>query len=384
MQQPPDFTSMNLHLVCHLHKAIYGLKQAPRSWFLKLSNTLKHLGFRSTISDSSLFVKFSFTNTLYILVYVDDICTTGSFETAVNGLIASLKSFFALKDLGPLHHFLGIKVSRIATRNMHLSHTQYIRELLRKTNMLDSNPQPTPMIYSIHLQQSSSEVFSDPMLYKFVVGALQYLLVTHPKLSYSVNKVAQFMHDPHVHHWQVVKRILHYLMGIVDHGLMFHQNSSSSIIAFSDADWGVNVDDKKSTTGYCVYFGSNLISWSSHKQKIVSHSSTKAEYRAIAAVMIAILWLQSLLHELHIPTPAPKLFSDNLGVVLLSTNPIMHSKSKYFELDLHFVRDHIQQQHITLLHIPARYQVVDPLTKPISRSSFLSLRNKLTVVVKSP
>jgi len=155
MQQPPGFTSTDLHLVCHLHKAIYGLKQAPRSWFLKLSSTLKHLGFRSTISYSSLVVKFSSIDTLYVLVYVDDILITASSETVVNGLIASLKSFFTLEDLGPLYHFLGIQVSRTTTRNMHLSQTQYIRELHRKTNMLDSNPQPTPVISSLHLQQFS-------------------------------------------------------------------------------------------------------------------------------------------------------------------------------------------------------------------------------------
>jgi len=73
------------------------------------------------------------------------------------------------------------------------------------------------------------------------------------------------MHDPHVHHWKVVKHILFYLAGTIDHGLMLHPNSSSSIIAFSDVDWGANIDDRKSTTGYCVYLGSNLISWSTHK-----------------------------------------------------------------------------------------------------------------------
>jgi len=106
------------------------------------------------------------------------------------------------------------------------------------------------------------------------------------------------MHDPHFHHWQAVKRLLRYFARTVDHGLMFHQNSSSFIIAFSDADWGADVDDKKSTTGYCV----NLFSWSSHRQKTVSCSSTGAEYRVIVVVMTEILWLKSLLHELCIPT----------------------------------------------------------------------------------
>jgi len=116
----------------------------------------------------------------------------------------------------------------------------------------------------------------------------------------------------------------------------------------------------------------------------VSRSSTEAEYRAIAAVMTEILWLRSLLCELHIPTSTPQIYSDNLGAVLLSANPVMHSKSKHFELDLHFVREHIQQQHVQLLHIPARYQVADPFTKPISGSRFPQLRNKLTVTNKPP
>jgi len=366
MQQPPGFTSTDPHLVCHLHKAIYGLKQAPRSWFRKISTTLQQLGFHSIKSDTSLFFKFASSYTLFVLVYVNDILITRSSETAITDLITRLNSFSSLKDLGRIHHFFGIQVSCTPSGEMHLSHTQYIRDILRKTNMLTSNPQASPMISSLRLKQSSSssEVFYDPTLYKSVIGALQYLLVTRPKLSYFVNKVSQFMHDPHVHHWQAVKRILRYLAGTLDHGIMLHPHSSSFILAFSNADWVADVDDRKSTTGYCVYLGSNLVSWSTHKQKNVSRSSTEAEYHAIAAVMTKILWLQSLLCELHIPTSTPQIYSDNLGAVLLSANPIMHSKSKHFELDLHFVRDHIQQ-HVKLLHICARYQVVDPFTKPI-------------------
>jgi len=97
------------------------------------------------------------------------------------------------------------------------------------------------------------------------VGTLQYLLVTRPELSYSVNKVAQFMHSPQLHPWQFVKRILRYLVGTIDHGLVLHEKSSSFIKAFSDADWGANPDDRKSTSGFCIYLGSNLIFWSTHK-----------------------------------------------------------------------------------------------------------------------
>ena len=307
MQQPPGFNTTTPHLVCQLNKAIYGLKQAPRSWFLKLSTTLFHLGFKPTKSDTSLFVKYTPTSSLFVLVYVDDILITGSSDTEISSLISNLHSFFPLKDLGPLHHFLGIQISYTTSGNMHLSQSQYIRELLQRTNMLASKPYPTPMVSTTRLRQNSSEIFSDPTLYRSVVGTLQYLLVTRPELSYSVNKVAQFMHSPQLHHWQSVKRILRYLAGTIDHGLLLHHQSSSFIKAFSDVDWGAYPDDRKSTSGFCVYLGSNLISWT-HKQKTVSRSSTEAEYRAIAAIMTEILWLKYLLHELRIQTPHPQIF----------------------------------------------------------------------------
>jgi len=179
------------------------------------------------------------------------------------------------------------------------------------------------------------------------------------------------MHDPQEHHWKAVKRILRYLVGTCSHGLLIQRSPSRDIRAFSDADWGSDIDDMKSTTGYCVYYGPNIIAWSSHKQRVVSRSSTEAEYRSIAAALTEVIWLQSLLHELHLSSTQPQVFSDNLGAVLLSANPIMHSRTKHFELDLHFVRDYVQQNKIRLLHLPARFQIADTFTKPIIGPSFL-------------
>ena len=197
---------------------------------------------------------------MFVLVYVDDIIITASSPTEITNLITTLRSSFALKDLGSLHHFLGIQVSRTSTGDMHLSQDQYIHELLQKTNMLHAKPQPTPMTSSSRLQQDSSASFNDPSLYRSVVGTLQYLLITRPELSYSVNRVCHFMHDPKLHHWQAVKRILRYLAGTITHGLLLRPNSTTSLIGFADADWGADVDDRKSTTGYCIYMGSNLVS----------------------------------------------------------------------------------------------------------------------------
>jgi len=135
---------------------------------------------------------------------------------------------------------------------------------------------------------------------------------------------------------------------------------------------------------YCVYYGLNIIAWSSHKQRVVSRSSTEAEYRNIVVSLTEVIWLQSILHELHLSSTQQQLFSDNLGVVLLNANPIMHSRTKHFELDLHLVKDYVQQNKIHLLHLPARFQVADTFTKPIVGPSFLDFRHKLMVVEPPP
>jgi len=383
MSQPPGFISSNSHLVCKLMKAIYGLKQAPRSWFLKLSSTLVQHGFFSSKSDPSLFIQKSSTCTLFVLIYVDDILITGNDVSAIRTLINLLHLNFALKDLGPLHYFLGIEVSRLSDGSMHLCQSKYIRDILHKAKMLEANPQSTPMVSSLRLIKEGSSSVSDAPLYRSIVGALQYLTITRPEIAYSVNRVCQFMHDPREHHLKAVKRILRYLAGTTTHGLILRPARDFNIRGFSDSDWGTDLDDRKSTTGYCIYIGSNLVSWTSNKQKVVSKSSTEAEYRSVAAALTDIIWIKSLLTELRVSSSVPHLYTDNHGAVLLAANPVKHSSSKHFELDLHFVRDYVQQQRLQLTHLPSRFQVADILTKPLSSSSFCSFRDKLMVGIKS-
>ena len=261
MQQPPGFISNNSQLVCKLNKAIYGLKQTPRSWYKKLSITFQSLGFNSTTSDPSLLVRFTHSSSLFVLIYVDDIIITGYVPTDIIALISTLSSVFSLKDLGPLHHFLGIDISTLQDGSLHLSQRNYVQSLLQRTQMLESHPQPTSMITNLKLPQNAYASFYDPSLFRSTVGALQYVLITRPELTFYVNKVSQFMPIPQEHHWKAVKRILRYLKGTLDHGLLIKHNTNNTIQGFCDSDWASDIDDRKSTTGYCVYFGSNLVSW---------------------------------------------------------------------------------------------------------------------------
>ena len=125
-------------------------------------------------------------------------------------------------------------------------------------------------------------------MYRSIVGALQYVTITRPEISFAVNKVCQFMHNPLEVHWQAAKRILRYLAGTMHFGLHFTKSKALSITAFCDADWGFDLDDRKSTSGYCVFLGNNLVSWSSKKQHTVSRSSTEAEFRSLAEVVAEV------------------------------------------------------------------------------------------------
>ncbi|XP_019167854.1 PREDICTED: uncharacterized protein LOC109163559 [Ipomoea nil] len=103
-------------------------------------------------------------------------------------------------------------------------------------------------------------------------------------LSYAVNRLCQFMHSPTDDHWGLVKRVLRYVKGTLHYGLYLSPSSSSAIHAFSDSDWAGCPHDRKSTSGYAVFLGDNLISWLSRKQRTVARSSTEAEYKALADV----------------------------------------------------------------------------------------------------
>lgn len=177
------------------------------------------------------------------------------------------------------------------------------------------------------LTSFSPDLFDNPSLYRSIVGALQYLTITRLDISFTVNQLCQHMHAPTLSHFSAVKRLLRFIKGTLSHGLSYTP-SSFDIHAFSDSNWAGDPSDRKSTFGYCVFLGSNLISWSSKKQPIVSHSSTEAEYRSLAHTAAELSWLSMLLTELSIIPPIlPILWCDNISAFALASNPVFHSHS---------------------------------------------------------
>jgi hypothetical protein len=254
-----------------------------------------------------LFIRRTPSEIIYVLIYVDDILITSSLPQGPDSLLQSLRVDFAIKDLGPLHFFLGMEA--ISTFDgIILSQQRYILDLFHKSNMSEAKPVKTPMSTAHALTLLSGDTLIDPSPYRSLVSALQYLSLTQPDISFAVNKVSQFMHRPTSLHLQAVKRILRYLKFTISYGLFLRRSTSRTLHAYSDADWAGCLDDRKSTGGFCVFLGPNLISWSSHKQRIVARSSTESKYRTFATTTAELIWLQSLLRDLGIFLPSPPPF----------------------------------------------------------------------------
>ena len=243
MTQPQGFVNPTYPTyVCKLHKALYGLKQPPRAWFQKLRITLLDYGFQSSRADTFLFIFHTASDILILLIYVDDILVTGSSSTLVSHFVSYFSAKFALRDL---------------------------------TQMETSKPAPTPGRLSRTLSQSDGVSLSDPSEYRRTVGALQYVTLTRPDITFAVNKACQFMAKPSDVHWMAAKRILRYLKGTIHLGLHFQLAASMELQGYSDADWASCPNDHRSTNDYCVFLGLNLISWSSSRQRLFSKSSAE-------------------------------------------------------------------------------------------------------------
>ncbi|XP_022899225.1 uncharacterized protein LOC111412519 [Olea europaea var. sylvestris] len=183
--------------------------------------------------------------------------------------------------MGNLSQFLGIKVFRDKV-GLYLTQTKYAIDLLKKFGYENPKPSLIPMAAEKLITKTEGHALENPTSYRSAIGGLQYLAYTRPNITDSVNKMSQIFQTPSNAPWKALKRVFRYLKGTLKHGLAIQKSDNLDITAFADSDWASCLDDRRSTAGYCVYLGDNLVSWCSKKQHVVARSSTEAEYRALA------------------------------------------------------------------------------------------------------
>jgi len=366
--------------VCKLLKALYGLKQAPRQWFTKLTSSLKAYGFQQSRADYTLFTKLCATGDfLTVLIYVDDMILTASSTNALAELKTYLQSQFHMKDLGSLTYFLGLEVTS-SSKGFFLCQKKYTQDLLQEMHMLHSKPLSLPMGSHVKLTKYEGRKLHSPDTYRRLVGKLIYLTITRPDISFAVQVLSQFMHEPTETHMAAAKHVLRYLNATPAQGILLSSCSSLSLSGYCDSDWGSCCDSRKSTTGFCVLLGASPISWKVKKQSVVARSSAEAEYRAMASTCCEIVWLLALLKDLGLTHLSPvTLYCDNQAALHISANPVFHERTKHIEVDCHYIRDQLLANIIQPTYVSSHDQLADIFTKPLSVSQHQYLLSKLGV-----
>ncbi|RVW98037.1 Retrovirus-related Pol polyprotein from transposon RE1 [Vitis vinifera] len=387
--QPPHGLSIESNKVCHLRRALYGLFQAPRAWFAKFSSTIFRLGYTASPYDSALFLRHTDKGTILLLLYVDDMIITGDDLSGIQELKDFLSQQFEMKDLGHLSYFLGLEITH-STDGLDITQAEYASDLLSQAGLTDSKTVDTPIELNAHLTPSGGgggggEPLSNPSLYRRLVGNLVNLTVTRPDISYVVHQVSQYLSAPRSTHYVVVLRILRYLKGTLFHGLFYSAQSPLVLHAFFDADWAGDPTDCRSTTGYCFFLGSSLISWRSKKQTFVARSSTEVEYRALADTTSELLWLRWLLKDLGVSTSSTTpLYCDNQSAIHIAHNDVFHERTKHIEIDCHFIRYHLVHGALKLFSVSSKDQLADIFTKSLPKRRTRDLVDNLKLVSHPP
>lgn len=314
-----------------------------------------------------------------LLLYVDDMIITGDNDAEISRLRHDLSVRFEMKILGEVGCFLGLEVAK--SDGYFVSQCGYATSLLTRFGLKDSREMATPMEPSLKLTKDEGHRLEDETPFRQLVGSLFYLTITRPDIAYSVGIVSQFMDKPCVGHLLAVKRILRYVKGTLHFGLLYSQHKPFILSGFVDADWAGDVNDRRSTTGYCFNTGSAAISWCSKKQTTVALSSCEAEYVAATMATQECIWLKRLLQEMVSAFNYPvSIRCDNESAIKLAENLVFHARTKHIETHYHFVREKVLTQDIELEKVRTEDQVADIFTKALPKAKFILFRSSLGVV----
>jgi hypothetical protein len=264
VKQAPGFVIPGAeHKVLRLRKALYGLRQAPRAWNAKLDATLQALGFERCETEHAIYVRRRGKFALIVGVYVDDLIVTGMRAADIAGFKQEMADRFRMSDLGALSYYFGIEVKQ-GSGEMRLRQQAFAEKLIERAAMAGCNPCATPMEERLKLSRNSTTAKVGATLYRSIIGGLRYLTHTRPDIAYTIGYVSQFMEDPREDHWTAVKRLLRYIKGTTDQGIVFPRSGDKEaprLVIFSDTDMAGNIDGRRSTSGVLVFLGPAPISW---------------------------------------------------------------------------------------------------------------------------
>ena len=208
-----------------MKKALYGLKQAPRAWNERIDVYFKKKGFEQCPYEYALYVKTRGTEKMVVALYMDDLIFMGNSQRLIEEFKKDMMREFEMTDLGLMKYFLGIEVKRLK-EGVFISQEGYAKDILKRFGMEDANPMNTPMEPGAKLSKNDEGVIIDENKYRSLVGSLRYLTCTRPDIAFAVGVISRYMESPKSSHWKVAKRILRYVKGTTDLGLLYPRKTN--------------------------------------------------------------------------------------------------------------------------------------------------------------
>ena len=382
VEQPHRFTNGKQGHACRLNKALYGLKQASHEWYETLYEALKSLGFKRLEYDHCVFIN-TITKVI-IAAYVDDLLFIARHRDLITQIKKELDKRFNFKHMGDLKHYLGMNVVRnLDKQSIQVNQTKYIKQLLSQLGMEKCAPAKSPM------EQANIAIAPDGYIatasekeaYQSLMGVLNWLSVmTRLDITYAVSNLSRSLNSPTPQHMNAAKRVLRYLAGTVDDGLVYQPGTNDGLEGFTDASYCDDYQTSRSTGAYVFKLFNGPVAWQSKLQKLVATSTCESEYIAAAEACKEALYLGPMLEELgYDEGAAPVLLSiDNQAAMKLATNPINHTATKHIRMRYHLVRQLVSEtKEIRLEWVDTKGQCADPLTKPIGPINFGLARQQL-------
>lgn len=399
MEIPEGYREGKEGFVCHLKKSLYGLKQAPRNWYLLVSKFITSIGFKATVSDPCLFFRRSSSGRLILLfLFVDDFQISFHRDDTAewNALKAQLVKRFNTKDLGESTWILGMHIRRDRNqRTITLNQELYVTKALEKYGLAECKIVDTPEAVGLAHAEPTEEQKkpADRQRFMEITGTLMYAAIaTRPDIAHAVHYLASNMLAPTQLHMTAAERVLRYLAGTKEVGLIFGSRNGDTvgdsrgrqthgqidICAYSDADWANGKADRKSVTGWVAKLNGDPISWASKKQRTVALSTCEAELYAKAAAIQEILWLRGLMKELGLNTQTGStVHGDNQSAISVAKNGVRSDRTKHVDVKYHFVTEAVENGEVVLKWVSTHDQQADIFTKALPTPAFHHFRKQL-------
>ena len=386
----------------HAKRALYGLPQSPRLWNARLTEWLLAQGFVQCKKDSCVFKYDKNGSVIRLIVYVDDLAFAGNdpeLITSFKKQLSDEKTGFSMKDLGTLRYFLGMHVEQdLKAGTLKLHQRQYVEDMIKRYSKWTDGmkPKSTPADPEVtlskadcpHPEEDPDSKYEWRPHYRSVVGSLLYAQCgSRADISAAVSKLSQFLENPGPKHWEAALHCLAYLKGTPDLGVQYtrtyDQTWANRLTMFVDATWADCLDTRRSTTGFVGMLNGGPVCWKSQKQPIVAQSSCEAEFIAACKGANEVCFLRDLLGEWGYEQGVTRMYEDNTAAKQLAHNPgALRDRSKHFELRWFKLQELVKGAIVTLKYIGTKEQVADALTKNLSKTLFLRLRDFLMGITR--